>query len=82
MLEEKEPQYRMKKIIENGAIKYVRVPLNPADELEEKNLEISRLKKLIDELRNKIETLEQEQQRQKLIEAGPSDSAESYQIYG
>jgi hypothetical protein len=69
------------KTIVNGAIKYVRVPLDLADELEQKEHEIQRLHSLIDELRNKVEQLEQEQLRRQLIEAGPSDTAESYQIY-
>jgi hypothetical protein len=70
---------RMKKFIQNGVIKYARVEVTAEDLLKEKDLEITRLKNLLDELRNKIETLEQEEQRHNLIEA--VDSADSYNIY-
>jgi hypothetical protein len=80
MTEGETPKYRTKRILENGMLKYLKVPLNPDDELHEKNLEISRLKSLIDELRNKVEQLEQEQQRHQL-KSGAVDEAESYNIY-
>jgi DNA repair exonuclease SbcCD ATPase subunit len=71
---------KLKKIIQNGAIKYTRVPFSIEDELHEKEQEILRLHSLIDQLRNRIDTLEQEQQRQQIIdkEAGPVSSYECY----
>jgi len=77
-----EPRYKMKKVIDGNTIKYRRVEVTPSDIIAEKDLEIRRLHELIDTLRSKIETLEEEGQRRKLIDAGPSDTAESYRIYG
>jgi hypothetical protein len=77
---EEEPQYRMKKTIQNGAVKFRRVPITAEDIIAERDEEIRNLKKLVDSLRSKIEQLEQEQQRKALRDA-PVDSADSYQIY-
>jgi chromosome segregation ATPase len=75
-----EEKTKMKKIIENGMIKYVRVPLSLEDELKEKDDEIKHLHELIDTLREQITQLEQEKQRYELRDV-PMDSADSYQIY-
>jgi peptidoglycan hydrolase CwlO-like protein len=71
---------KMKKFIEGGVVRYARVPLSLEDELKDKEKEIKRLHELIDTLRSKIETLEQEQQRQTLLdkEAGPVSSYDMY----
>jgi hypothetical protein len=71
---------RMKKFIQNGVIRYQRVEATAEDLLEEKDIEIKHLHELIDTLRSKIETLEQEQQRQQIIdkEVGPADSYNMY----
>jgi hypothetical protein len=74
-----EPRYKSKKVIEGGVIKWKKVPIDAEDIIAEKDLEISRLKILVNELRNKISILEQEQQRYSLLEA--VDSADSYNIY-
>lgn len=75
-----EEKTRTKKFIQDGVIRYARVTLTTEDELEEKNLEIKRLKNLIDELRSRIENLEQEQQRQELVneEVGPISQYDCY----
>jgi len=80
MTEEK--RYVMKKVIDGNTIKYRKVEVTSSDIIAEKDLEIKHLHELIDTLRSKIETLEEEGQRRKLIDAGPSDTAESYRIYG
>ncbi len=77
MTEEK----RIKKFIQNGVIRYQRVEATVEDLLQEKDIEIKHLHELIDTLRSKIESLEQEQQRKSLLDT-PSDTAESYRIYG
>lgn len=77
-----EPGYVMKKVIDGNTIKYRKVEVTSSDIIAEKDLEIRRLHELIDTLRSKIETLEEEGQRRKLIDAGRSDTAESYRIYG
>jgi hypothetical protein len=77
---EEETRYRMKKVIDGNTIKYRKVEVTPSDIIVEKDLEIKHLHELIDTLRSKIETLEQEQQRKALRDA-PVDSAESYNIY-
>jgi hypothetical protein len=77
-----EPRYVMKKVIDGNTIKYRKVEVTSSDIIAEKDLEIRRLHELIDTLRSKIETLEEEGQRRKLIDAGRSDTAESYRIYG
>jgi hypothetical protein len=77
-----EPRYVMKKVIDGNTIKYRKVEVTSSDIIAEKDLEIRRLHELIDTLRSKIETLEEEGQRRELIDAGPSDTAESYRIYG
>jgi hypothetical protein len=77
-----EPRYVMKKVIDGNTIKYRKVEVTSSDIIAEKDLEIRRLHELIDTLRSKIETLEEEGQRRKLIDAGSSDTAESYRIYG
>jgi DNA-binding Lrp family transcriptional regulator len=73
-------KYRTKRILQDGVLRYLKVPINPEIELDEAKEEIVRLKNLVDELRNKVEQLEQEKQRQELRDA-PMDSADSYQIY-
>jgi hypothetical protein len=77
-----EPRYVMKKVIDGNTIKYRKVEVTSSDIIAEKDLEIRRLHELIDTLRSKIETLEEEGQRRKLIDAVPSDTAKSYRIYG
>lgn len=77
MTEEK----RIKKFIQNGVIRYQRVEATVEDLLQEKDIEIKHLHELIDTLQSKIESLEQEQQRKSLLDT-PSDTAESYRIYG
>jgi len=77
-----EPRYVMKKVIDGNTIKYRKVEVTSSDIIAEKDLEIRRLHELIDTLRSKIETLEEEGRRRKLIDAGRSDTAESYRIYG
>jgi predicted transcriptional regulator len=75
-----EEKTKMKKFIQNGVIRYQRVEATAEDLLQERDLEIKHLHELIDTLRSKIETLEQEQQRQTLLdkEAGPVSSYECY----
>jgi hypothetical protein len=71
---------RMKKFIQNSVIRYQRVEASAEDPLRERDLEVKYLHELIDTLRSKIETLEQEQQRQTLLdkEAGPVSSYGCY----
>jgi predicted transcriptional regulator len=71
---------KMKKFIQNGVIRYQRIEATAEDLLQERDLEIKHLHELIDTLRSKIETLEQEQQRQTLLdkEAGPVSSYDMY----
>jgi polyhydroxyalkanoate synthesis regulator phasin len=71
---------RTKKIIQNGVIKYARIEVTTEDLLEEKDNEIKQLKSLVDSLRARIEQLEQEQQRQTLLDK-PVGSIESYGCY-
>ena len=75
-----EEKTKMKKFIQNGVIRYQRVEATTEDLLQERDLEIKHLHELIDTLRSKIETLEQEQLRQALRdkEAGPVSSYECY----
>lgn len=76
-------EYKTKriKIIENGMIKFKNVRVTTDDVIAERDEEIKSLKALVDSLRVKIETLEQEKQRYQLRDA-PVDEAESYRIYG
>jgi hypothetical protein len=76
----KEEKSKMKKFIQNGVIRYQRVEATAEDLLQERDLEIKHLHELIDTLRLKIETLEQEQQRTALLdkEAGPVSSYGCY----
>jgi predicted transcriptional regulator len=75
-----EEKTKMKKFIQNGIIRYQRVEATAEDLLQEKDLEIKNLKSLVDSLRARIEQLEQEQQRQTLLdkEAGPVSSYNMY----
>ena len=66
-----EPRYVMKKVIDGNTIKYRKVEVTSSDIIAEKDLEIRRLHELIDTLRSKIETLEEEGQRRKLIDQAP-----------
>jgi chromosome segregation ATPase len=75
-----EEKTRMKKFIQDGVIRYARAPLSLEDELQEKELEIKNLKSLVDSLRSRIENLEQEQQRQTLLDK-PVGSIDSYGCY-
>ena len=79
MTEEKK-EGRIKKFIQNGVIRYQRVEATAEDLLEEKDIEIKHLHELIDTLRSKIETLEQEQQRQTLLDK-PVGSIDTYGCY-
>jgi hypothetical protein len=75
-----EEKTKMVKIVDNGVIKYQRVPISSDDIIAEKDLEIKNLKALVDSLREQITQLEQEKQRYELRDV-PMDSADSYQIY-
>jgi hypothetical protein len=77
---DEEPRYRMKKIVDGGVIKFRKLPVSLEDIIEERDKEISRLKNLVDELRIKIEQLEQEQQREQIMDKRV-DSSSSYNIY-
>jgi gamma-glutamyl phosphate reductase len=71
---------RIKKVIENGKIRYTHVPITAEDIIIERDEEIKNLKALVDSLREKITQLEQEQQRTALLdkEAGPVSSYDMY----
>jgi hypothetical protein len=71
-------RYKNIRIIEGGIVKYKKVEITVEDIITEKEEEIKHLKVLVDSLRSKLEVYEQQEQRQKLIEAGP---AESYSMY-
>jgi len=75
-----EEKTKMKKFIHNGVIRYQRVEATAEDIIEERDNEIKNLKSLVDSLRARIEHLEQEQQRQTLLdkEAGPDSSYDMY----
>jgi hypothetical protein len=75
-----EPKSHMKKFIQNGVIKYARVELTADDIIEERDNEIKNLKSLVDSLRARIEQLEQEQQRQTLLDK-PVGYIDSYGCY-
>ena len=75
-----EPKYHMKKFIQNGVIRFQRVEITAEDIIEERDNEIKNLKSLVDSLRTRIEQLEQEQQRQTLLEK-PVGSIDSYGCY-
>jgi cell division protein FtsB len=71
---------KMKKFIQNGVIRYQRVEVTVEDIIEERDNEIKNLKSLVDSLRARIEQLEQEQQRQTLLDK-PVGSIDSYGCY-
>jgi ubiquinone biosynthesis protein UbiJ len=71
---------KMKKFIQNGVIRYQRVEATAEDIIEERDNEIKNLKSLVDSLRARIEQLEQEQQRQTLLDK-PVGSIDSYGCY-
>jgi hypothetical protein len=71
---------RMKKFIQNGVIRFQRVEITAEDIIEERDNEIKNLKSLVDSLRARIEQLEQEQQRQTLLDK-PVGSIDSYGCY-
>jgi cell division protein FtsB len=71
---------KMKKFIQNGVIRYQRVEATAEDIIEERDNEIKNLKSLVDSLRAHIEQLEQEQQRQTLLDK-PVGSINSYGCY-
>jgi hypothetical protein len=75
-----EEKTKMKKFIQNGVIRYQRVEATAEDLLQERDMEIKHLHGLIDTLRSRIETLEQEQHRQQIFdkEVGPADSYNMY----
>ncbi len=75
-----EEKTRMKKFIQNGVIRFQRVEITAEDVIEERDNEIKNLKSLVDSLRARIEQLEQEQQRQTLLdkEVGPVSSYDMY----
>jgi polyhydroxyalkanoate synthesis regulator phasin len=75
-----EPKYHMKKFIQNGVIRFHRVEITAEDIIEERDNEIKNLKSLVDSLRARIEQLEQEQQRQTLLDK-PVGSINSYGCY-
>jgi cell division protein FtsB len=75
-----EEKTKMKKFIQNGVISYQRVEVTAEDLLEEKENEIKNLKSLVDSLRARIEQLEQEQQRQTLLDK-PVGYIDSYGCY-
>jgi predicted transcriptional regulator len=72
-----EPKYKTKRFIQNGVIRFQRVETTAEDILEERDNEIKNLKSLVDSLRTRIEQLEQEQQRQTLLDK-PVGSIDSY----
>jgi hypothetical protein len=76
----KEEKSKMKKFIQNGVIRYQRVEATAEDLLQERDLEIKNLKSFVDSLRARIEQLEQEQQRQTLLDK-PVGSINSYGCY-
>jgi DNA repair protein RadC len=75
-----EEKTRMKKFIQNGVIRYQRVEATAQDVIEERDNEIKNLKSLVDSLRARMEQLEQEQQRQTLLDK-PVGSIDSYGCY-
>jgi predicted transcriptional regulator len=75
-----EPKYKTKRFIQNGVIRFQRVETTAEDILEERDNEIKNLKSLVDSLRTRIEQLEQEQQRQTLLDK-PVGSIDSYGCY-
>jgi hypothetical protein len=75
-----EEKTKMKKFIQNGVIRYQRVEATAEDIIEERDNEIKNLKSLVDSLRARIEHLEQEQQRQTLLDK-PVGSIDSYGCY-
>jgi predicted transcriptional regulator len=75
-----EERTRMKKFIQNGVIRFQRVETTAEDVIEERDNEIKNLKSLVDSLRARIEQLEQEQQRQTLLDK-PVGSSNSYGCY-
>jgi predicted transcriptional regulator len=70
----------MKKFIQNGVIRFQRVETTAEDIIEQRDNEIKNLKALVDSLRARIEQLEQEQQRQTLLDK-PVGSINSYGCY-
>jgi hypothetical protein len=75
-----EEKTRVKKFIQNGVIRFQRVEATAEDIIEERDNEIKNLKSLVDSLRARIEQLEQEQQRQTLLDK-PVGSINSYGCY-
>jgi hypothetical protein len=75
-----ETKYKTKRFIQNGVIRSQRVETTAEDIIEERDNEIKNLKSLVDSLRTRIEQLEQEQQRQTLLDK-PVGSIDSYGCY-
>jgi hypothetical protein len=75
-----EEKTKVKKFIQNGVIHYQSVEITAEDIIEERDNEIKNLKSLVDSLRARIERLEQEQQRQTLLDK-PVGSIDSYGCY-
>jgi hypothetical protein len=75
-----EEKTKMKKFIQNGVIRYQMVEATAEDIIIEKDNEIKNLKSLVDSLRTRLEQLEQEQQRQTLLDK-PVGSIDSYGCY-
>jgi hypothetical protein len=78
-----EEKTRMKKFIQNGVIRYARVPLSLEEEIEAKDLEIKNLKALVDELRKSLEQYEQKplskpEEKLPIQEVVPVDSFDCY----
>lgn len=78
-----EEKTRMKKFIQNGVIRYARVPLSLEEEIEAKDLEIKNLKALVDELRKSLEQHEQKplskpEEKLPIQEVAPVDSFDCY----
>jgi polyhydroxyalkanoate synthesis regulator phasin len=75
-----EEKTRLKKFIQNGVIRFQRVETTAEDIIQDRDNEIKSLKSLVDSLRARIEQLEQEQQRQTLLDK-PVGSIDSYGCY-
>jgi hypothetical protein len=75
-----EEKTRLKKFIQNGVIRFQRVEATAEDIIQDRDNEIKSLKSLVDSLRARIEQLEQEQQRQTLLDK-PVGSIDSYGCY-
>jgi len=75
-----ETKYKTKRFVQNGVIRYQRVEATAEDIIEERDNEIKNLKSLVDSLRARIEQLQQEQQRQTLLDK-PVGSIDRYGCY-